>query len=630
MTPPTVKPQPEPAPVPAPVPVPFDAYIHGTTSQAIALALSNTDGELMSPLEMMRRHRAAPMTGEIYQGGYTTLSFKGEDGTEYVGAMSFGKTVTNDPQQAYDLEKIIQKYTRFKPLSKQKALEDFKESMRHGLLTGFSNLNGLLMSFARARQTHSSLDQVITSKELSKLNGLLQATVQFYYFIQLLGTHIHPDFGAITEALEIARADKNPLVERDIYDAVFSLLTMEEIIQDINNYSIDMKAIRSDPTEENLKKALQVLELPMSTTIKSGPLGENKFIQLPITQFFSLKDPGALPPDPVQIYEQDHFGYFSKNTPDYAVNVRLEHFLKKVVAPDYFKELSQHAPEYIKTLEDRIAIFNQLVETDQKQFTAKQQALLKSPYPVILVSQSDAIKPVVNEYRSTGPLKLGDDIRMVATDTPAHAKCLQKIMRQHQVAPVQVVLFHDLQMASFDKSTLPLSIDSDALRNMLTVTKNTKQANDFYRLYELLDDLNDKRNKYRDNNQKAFNSLNELLNGIDAEMQRAFSSPSVLRQDAVRDFCANSNQLINQHKIVLEQHRGILGILDTILTVLVSLIVFYPLVYKYQKNYKIPYTFFSTESGKKARHAVEQFNKISGCVEDDLKNQHGVSGICSA
>ncbi|KTD35611.1 hypothetical protein Lmor_1058 [Legionella moravica] len=599
---------------------PFDPFIHGTTSATLAL-ISKTNFQLMPVLKMIDDFQTAPMVGELTKGGYSVLGFKSVQ-EEDIGATSYGNVLTGN----YNLKKITANYTLFKPLASSTALQNFKNSIKYGLASGFSNFNLLLIYFTRARQMHQSLDQVITKAEIDTLNQQLQGTVQFYYFIQLLGTYIHPDFEAIKEAL----AQSSSLTKRDITDAAFSLLNMEQIVKKIMLHNIDMKDILLNPTEENLEKVLKVLKFPKKAVIKSGFAAVDKEIELPIAQFFSLKKPTLPKYEISEQYDEHHFGYFSRNINGYCINDCIEQFLSQRVGADYFVGLSKEAKKYVFALEDRIRVFNKLVHAPQEQFnlTVDQQALLKATYPIIFVSESSNIRPYGDEYRNSVPSRLGDDIRLIATDTISHQEHLKKYLRQHQVNPVQVVLFSDLEKASKDKSSLPLSIDSQQLRNMLTNTKAHKHGRLFYELYEMLDDLNDKRNKYRYNNPQVYKALDRLLGEINNEMSTAFPLDNPISGSAIRAFCTRNTTLIEEQKSIFEQHRGVLGILDTILTVLASLIVLYPVVYLYQKAHNIQHTFFNTDSAIKAQNTMATLSKINASADDFPEDEVVIS--CSA
>jgi hypothetical protein len=154
------------------------------------------------------------------------------------------------------------------------------------------------------------------------------------------------------------------------------------------------------------------------------------------------------------------------------------------------------------------------------------------------------------------------------------------------------------------------------LRNLLTATKNNKHGALFYQFYKLLDDLNDKRNKFRNNNPQAFTAMNFLLSEINKDMDTAFSIGKPITGSAIRAFCTKSDELIKQQKTIFEQHRGILGILDTVLTILASLIILYPAVYLYQKTNKIQHTFFNTDTGIKMQGTVATLSQMNDSADD--------------
>ncbi|MBA2656268.1 MAG: hypothetical protein H0U70_04700 [Tatlockia sp.] len=79
--------------------------------------------------------------------------------------------------------------------------------------------------------------------------------------------------------------------------------------------------------------------------------------------------------------------------------------------------------------------------------------------------------------------------------------------------------------------------------------------------------------------------------------------------NALRDACVQANK---EHRSELEQHRGILGLLDTLLTVLASLVVFYPVVYGFQKWFNVQYSFFKTDTCK----IQDEFDEMLGLTNN--------------
>ncbi len=588
----------------------FNPFIHGTTCAAFA-SMSKTNNQLMPVLTMLDDYQAAPMVGELTQGGYKFLGLKLAK-EEVVGATSFGKVFGCN----YDLKKITANYTNFKAASSDNSVEEFRDILKYGIYDAFSKLNLMLIYFTRARQMDKSIDDLLSKEELNTLRGQLHATVQFYYFIQLLGSDIHPNFDAIGSVSSVSKASP-PLTDHDISDAVYTHLTFENIVNKIIQHKIDIKDTVLNRNEEKLTKVLGILELPQKSIIKSGIFYQNdKDIELPFTQFFRLEKHEVIQKEDTK--PCDGIGYFFQNHSSDSINLVLKKFLNCQLEDNYFQSMAKDANIYISAFEDRIRLFEKLIAAPQERvkFTAEQHDLLKWSFPIIFVSESEHIKAYLNEYRSQLPLKLGTDIPMIATDSETHKEQVKKYLRDHQVDPVQVVLFSDLEHARVTKDELPLSINTQALRTMLTATSRSKHDKLFYSFYALLDDLNEKRNRFRNTDPVVFNAMDELLKKIDGEMNTAFSIDKPVTSGAVRKFSESCRALIQGQKTVFEHHRGILGILDTALTILASLIILYPIVYWHQKANNIQHTFFNTDTGTRAQRTIDALTQMENAAAD--------------
>lgn len=578
----------------------YNPYLHGTTSATLAL-MPKTDFQLMPVLKMLDDFYTAPMVGELTQGGYSFIGFKRVQ-EEAIGATSFGNLKTGD----YNLKKITASYTRFAPSSNARSEMEIQNVFKYSLANGFSNFNLILIYLARLRQLGSFVG--LTDEQLALLKTQLDATLQFYYFIQLLGTHIHPDFAAMDNAV----AQSKSLEKIDITDAVYEVFHFEYFIQKFLSKPLDMKEMVLNPTEENLKKALEYLELPKHFTIKPWNR-EAKSIELPLTQFFTLtKQASQRQAGYVDEYSSGHFGHFSRNIDGYRINNFLEQFLLEKVDASFFSKMANDAKNYVVAFEDRIRLFNKLISADPHHFQvdADMKKLVDANFPVILLSESKKIQPYFNEFRSMVPLKLAEDIRLVATDTLQHQQELKQYFDKHQVGPIQVLLISDLEKTNTPED-LPLSIDGDGIRSVLTATKKSQQGKLFYEFYRLMDVLNDKRNQYRGSHPQVFNALDSLLMGIESELKDHFQMDKPVTSEAIHRFCEQAEALIHQHQKVLEAHRGVLGVVDTVLTVLASLVVFYPLVCWYQKTNHKQYTFFNTDSGSKLQQVQMKLNTIN-------------------
>lgn len=408
----------------------FDPFIHGTNT-SIFSTLAKSEFQIMSPIEMMDEYQTAPMTGELTMGGYAAVHHKGKT--------AFAKMTVID-SQAFSLDSVLAKYTSLTVAYKRTSLSKFKETIESGVSKVFSNINLLLIYFTRARQTHESLEQIISASELKKLQYNLNITIQFFYFIQLLGTHINPDFEAI----------KKSGIKQHIKDAAYSLLTYENIIAKIKEYNIDMKAILENPTSDNLQKALLVLEFPKKCIIKVGFACENIEIEFPVTQFFCTQPNDAKSSPPEE--EADHAFACIANNMGQTINQLFEKAVSQSL-PKMTEQSKKHLAAFI----DRLRILDKLVSAPQTSFilTDVQKYFLKKTYPIILVSENEdkitLLDNCTQEYRSLSRLKLGIDIKMIATDTNEHRLEIMKFLELNHVRGMQVILFDDLKTSKISK-----------------------------------------------------------------------------------------------------------------------------------------------------------------------------------
>ncbi len=568
----------------------YDPYIHGTTSKTLSL-MSQTDFQLMPILWMIDEYYKAPMVGELVRGAYSVVGKKIAR-KEHIGAISFGNAYSG----GYSLSTVTREYTGFTPPDKNEVLSDFNSQLELSFKSGFSNINLLIIYLTRGRSLHNNLNEIISPETLKGVNQQLDALVQFYYLVQLLGSHIFPDFKKIEQI-----GNKNPILTKS--------LRLEEIVKRIIESKINVKEILANPTADNLHQALTLLELSEQAT---------KVNNLSYSQLFCLDKPEN--ESEFDCYEDENCSYFFKNVSGYGIELILNKFISsKYVGPKYFQGLSKDIEKHILTFEDRIRLFRKIIAAPQERFNFKDESLISGTnFPVVLVSESEKIKHhSESEYRSTKPLKLGEDIRLVATDTKSHKHELKQYFWANKINPVQVVLLDELEIARDRKSVLPLSIDTQALRVMLTKTKSKESNALFYELYTLIDELNEKRNEYRESKNQKYRAHDLLLKTIESEMENAFKTATTLATKDLQEFCFNCALAIQDQRSILEQHQGIIGVIDMLLTILVSMIVFYPIVYAYQKYNDIPYTFFNTASGKLAQRAHATLEKISETLNDE-------------
>lgn len=433
----------------------FDPYIHGTNSSILAL-LPKTDFQLMSPMEMLDEYQVAPMTGELTEGGFQRVGDAAIKDETHHGKTSFSKMSDNGDVNAYTLEEVIATYTNLKTEKKNAHLIRFQNELDGGLSAAYSNINLLAIYFTRARLTHDSLEEVISPEQLETLTHHLNATVQYFYFIRLLGVYIHPNFDVLS-----AQPDKPFITE-----AIRVTFTFKYIVRQIIKHNIDMKEIVENPTEINLQRALIILELPERITFTHYNFNIANYrkemtIEPAVRQLFCL-NPGYKTDNCVlePIYTFDRM---SQNKVDgYKINDIFYFMLREQLKPElFFNQFSKLAVPHIIALKDRIRLFQKLVSTPQSAFvlTDLETSLLSNPFPIIVITENEEKLKLTDfthqEFRSRGRLRLGTDITMIATNAEEHRLFLMNYLVSMGFQNVEVVLFDDLMKSKLTKKRPP-------------------------------------------------------------------------------------------------------------------------------------------------------------------------------
>ena len=421
----------------------FNPLIHGTNAAVFAILLK-TDFHLLPIMEMLGTYYAAPVTGELVNGGYDTINSTGN--------ICFARMIA-PWKGAYDLERVLSRYAFHQNESPDMQKFMFRYVVGRGFRQMFLNINLILIYFARSRQLVSELETLISGEDLRLLQNRLDATVQFYYLLQLLGTYIHPDFAAF----ERLQAGERQMV----LDGLYTFCSFEQIIENIIAHKVDIKAILQQPTPENLARALMVLEFPKTGILQTGFLHSEKMeVVFSRTQYFCLY------PSPVEMGEALFYGsdaafvfqHLSKNDWEiYMIASLLSSWLKREIYPEFFDKFNSKVKQHATAFEERVQLFHALARIPQSQFTLteQQKIFLTHSFPLVFVTDNEE-KVVLfhyptQEYRSASRLKLGVDIKMIATDTSEHRLMVMKWLAAFRIHGIQVILLCDLQESKISK-----------------------------------------------------------------------------------------------------------------------------------------------------------------------------------
>ncbi len=403
---------------------PYNPFIHGTNSSILPV-LVKTDMQLLSPIDMIRDYKIAPICGEFTQGGYTRATSR--------GMPSFGRVSGG----RYSLGKITSDYTNHKP-SKTLWDWDFRQPYKYA----FGDINLFLIELVRDIQ--SGEKEIIKKIDIELLSAQVNAVIQMYYLILLMGKEIHPDL----EYIRSLDTDK----QNDLFDAVYTHLNFKSLLEKIKETGINIEQIYKNPDEEGLSQLETLLELPSQSIIKSGPSEVRKEIVLEQTKIFIRKHPE---------YEVDREMYDPLNYVThlvqgvhlgaYSIPGFIENYARGYFGDHFLGPAESYILENIEALEERLSMIESVVQDcEEIEPLDYESDFIKNPIPMVFVCEN-AEKIVLHsessgEYRAVSPLKIGVDIQLIATDTEENRSRLIEFFDEKNIS-VEVVLYEYLTQA---------------------------------------------------------------------------------------------------------------------------------------------------------------------------------------
>lgn len=460
--------------MPAKVEPVFNPYLHGTNSFILPM-LKRTHFTMLPSIEMLERYGMAPMAGELDN----TLFGGGLDSFDPPRYICFGRMLSRGMSE-YGLHKISDSYTSYSLATEEKTIAMIQKYANEALACGFENINKLLIHFARAKQLGvEPLGTEDYRKFLQQFNGV----IQYYYFLALLGKHIYPDFelyyktkqdlrDTVTDSPQIRSEYQSKIekfqeleIELDfsfeqflemqkdktdiIIDSIYTHLTFEKIVGKITDLKLDMKAVYENPTEENLKQVLSVLEFPKTSVILTGAaLQAKKEVTLSETQFFSLSK--AYTENAKNIYTNHELYLLCKNDSGNRLQKLAVDFFVGKANEETFRNLEKIVLDRAKILTEKLALVKKIaaINAEEIKFSAEEMEFMKNPFPIILICNAEEKISLhdfsTQEYRAFEPLKFGKDITTIIADTQEHQLLIMKFLKGNHVRNVQVVLVAQL------------------------------------------------------------------------------------------------------------------------------------------------------------------------------------------
>lgn len=586
----------------------FNPFIHGTSSQTLSM-MQGTDFQLMPVIAMLQDFKVAPLVGELTQGGFNMIG-DGSNSDTITGAPAFGRM----RHDHYDLNKVIGSYTKYSDnTSLTTCKKKFKGLLEHSHQSAFTDLNLLMIYLVRLRQLGVKAADIAPIKEINTLKERLNAALQFYYFILCIQKYIFID-GA---EMEHFKKENNLDGYYAFGDYIEHYFSFENFLEKLRKTGFNIEDIYNSPSAENINKLIEFVKISKDSQeiVKRYPSGEDNFIA---KRDYHLFTPHKHAPE-CEVYYDGIGKYLFSNNSGYTFAHYFEQYYKTyrrvqekdeqtlAFFPD-FEAFHTKVLPYIEALKDRIALCNTLLDADDKEFVPlnKSDALLTKPFPVVFVTEAKTLEVINDEYRSRIPLKLGKEILLVATDNKDHQKRLRDYLQKNNVGPVEVLLFDDLQTLRSQPNAN--YFDAFANNDLIKAFELAKKQNcvaQFSKLYRALSELNEKRFRFKSTNQEMYKKLSNLF--IDLQNNVLTPDKDKINFEGIQDALQHNKQ---ENYALYATHRGVLGVIDTLLTVLASLIVFYPITYMVQKSRNSVHTFFATDTEKKVNYALDAADAI--------------------
>lgn len=243
---------------------------------------------------------------------------------------------------------------------------------------------------------------------------------------------------------------------------------------------------------------------------------------------------------------------------------------------------------------------------------------------ILTIDQLSAYKAIVENVNSKESFSLDweivDSIKRLSKLDVADNFTIPKVLQDATFRELIRNVDDDqklLELINIQKFNLSKEIENKTnplLGKILAYSQNKEQALSLIHFSEAIQGLREKQGKFTDKKQiKAAQALGSVLDELDSDLEQYFSAIKKDRNDpnayqAFKDKCEEAKRKSTKE---LFSHRGVLGPVDTLLSVLSTGVVFYPALKYYQYKKGIQATFFKTDTEKKLAEITDVLNKPS-------------------
>lgn len=406
----------------------LNPYIHGTTSAILDL-LPLTDFKLNDAISLIETYNIAVMSGEITGGGYDSVNCR--------CMPCFGRIMETDCN-SYNLEKIL-RYTPHSRINKLvDPINDLKHQLSFARKYGYSNINVIIIFAARCQQLGHDISHLITPELVTDIKKVWSVYSTLLFFGNWLKNV----------------KDNNDETNESIYQNFTYDKLASKIKHDYFTIYEQFKD-RNELSEEHKKDLLELFTLPQSDKVVVNP--------------FTFED--SINDSKYNSYEARYISYrLPQNLSSYSINNLLEHYAQNKVDNHFWPEFRRLMYKKIKKLNHRVELLENLMKRTNIPIVKHN----KITYPLILLcDDSSTMESLRYEYRATRALKIGEDIKYIATDTEENRLHLEQYIKQHNLK-CKTLLFNQLKFPfDFDKIENSQNETKDT-------TKDTLQDNAFY------------------------------------------------------------------------------------------------------------------------------------------------------
>ncbi len=404
-------------------------YIHGTNSLALAL-LPKTGFVLASPYFLINKYQLAPLGGEVVHSRYVPLNS---------GYVAFGalETIPIGLRDAYTLNSIVEQYTSGAMPNREELIKNIHEEIVSFKAGCFSRLNMILVYLARAKQIGISTEDIVTIEEIKTLNRDIDAMIQYFHFLLLLGTHINVAEQSLVDSFKPQNAV--------LWSTFLSKFTYFNITEKITTNKINVEYLynhRDVLSEEELQPLIDLLALP-----GSHYFSVNKDIKQ--ASDLELEWRGK-----THCNDKD-FYTLSMNT-SMALATFFKEMMQGLMTANYFKELHINIIAFLNALKEKRSELNMLFEKPAQNILSEEDSVFsEAPFPLVFIADNNKQILLYDknkaEYRAYQPLVVGKDIQTIATNTEKNQKSVSDFLVKNGLTSINVITFDKLKECRVSK-----------------------------------------------------------------------------------------------------------------------------------------------------------------------------------